>query len=772
MALAYGITALVSLCMVGVCVIADKKRDVWLLLVFVSVSVCNLGYFMLSVSRDLDGALNSNRIAYLGSVFLPFFMLMMVLRFCGIKRSKRLTLILGLMGIIMLGITTSPGILPLYYSSVDIEFSDGATKLVREYGPLHLLYYVYLFGYMLSMVGVTLVEIAKKKIKSHLHTVLLLCTVFCNIIIWLVEQFLPRGFEWLSVSYILTEFLILAIYRSMQRQGLINRNEKTQSYTINVLLTVFLLLFANFVRVVTKNTTPAMYIISHMVILMIYIGILVSWGVSVYDRIMNRSISRYLIVLVGLMMFWLLMRTLRHTVFLNNFLLERWCWYTYYIPMILIPQICLFAVKYIGKPEEYRLPKKWYLMYIPSLSLIIGILSNDLHQWAFYFQQEHRNGLDIYGHNILYYVAIAWIFFCIAIMIAEIIKQCRIPETHKTIWLPISMMCVGALYSILYALNSNLFGFIEITVALCFIVVAIWESSIKTGLVQSNTHYNELLKYSDLGVAVVDNDYTIHYRSNNAVTLSKEKMQKIQTAPVMLDGGIRVSGSRIKGGYTLWQEDLSELLNILDELKELREELKDSNAVTMQNYRMDKQIRALAEKNRLHDELHKHTAHQIDLLNDWLKKLAEADNPQEKRELLRHIVVVGAYLKRRNNLILVGEQDGKIKAEELELSIKEMMKNLQLADINCGCVVQLDNELSTDIVMKLFDFYEYVVENSFDGLSNLLARFFFRDNSFYGCIDTVCSLDLTKLKTDTISVSVSDENYYTLSFKVKVGVDE
>lgn len=770
MALAYGITALISICMVGVCVVADKKRDVWLLLVFVSVSVCNLGYFMLSVSRDLDDALNSNRIAYLGSVFLPFFMLMMMLRFCGIKRGKGLTFILGLIGIIMLGITTSPGILPIYYSSVDIEFSDGATKLVREYGPLHLLYYVYLFGYMLSMIGVTLVAIAKRMIKSRMHTVLLLCTVFCNIIIWLVEQFLPRGFEWLSVSYILTEFLILAIYRSMQRQGLMNRNEKTQSYTINVLLTVFLLLFANFVRVITKNTTPTMYIISHMVILMIYIGILVSWGVSVYDRIMNKAISRYLIILVGLMMFWLLMRTLRHTVFLDIFSLDRWCWYTYYIPMILIPQICLFAVKYIGKPEEYRLPQKWYLMYIPSTVLIIGILTNDLHQWAFYFEQKYQSGLDIYGHNILYYVAIVWIFSCIAIMIAEIIKQCRIPETHKTIWLPISMMCIGVLYSILYAFNSNLFGFIEITVALCFIVVAIWESSIKTGLVQSNTHYNELLKYSGLGVAVVDNNFAIHYRSNDAVALSKEKMKEVQTAPIMLDGGIRVSGSRIRGGYTLWQEDLSELLNILDELKELREELKDSNAVTMQNYRMDKQIRTLAEKNRLHDELHKHTAHQIDLLNDWLKRLTEADNPQKKQKLLRKIVVVGAYLKRCDNLILVGEQDGKIKAEELELSIKEMMKNLQLAGINCGCLVQLDKELPTDVAMKLFDFYEYVVENSFDGLSYLLARFFLRDNSFYGCIDAMCSLDLTKLKTEIISVSVSDENYYTLSFKVKAGV--
>ena len=37
MSLAYGIIALISLCMIGLCVASDKKRDVWLLLVFVSV---------------------------------------------------------------------------------------------------------------------------------------------------------------------------------------------------------------------------------------------------------------------------------------------------------------------------------------------------------------------------------------------------------------------------------------------------------------------------------------------------------------------------------------------------------------------------------------------------------------------------------------------------------------------------------------------------------------------------------------------------------------
>ena len=102
-----------------------------------------------------------------------------------------------------------------------------------------------------------------------------------------MEQFLPRGFEWLSVSYRLTECLMLAIYRSMQKQGLMSKEGRTQSYTVNVLLTIFLLLFANFIRVITMDTSPAMYVIFHIVVLMIYLGILVSWGLSVYDRIVN-----------------------------------------------------------------------------------------------------------------------------------------------------------------------------------------------------------------------------------------------------------------------------------------------------------------------------------------------------------------------------------------------------------------------------------------------------------------------------------------------------
>ena len=98
-----------------------------------------------------------------------------------------------------------------------------------------------------------------------------------------------------------------------------------------------------------------------------------------------------------------------------------------------------------------------------------------------------------------------------------------------------------------------------------------------------------------------------------------------------------------------------------------------------------------------------------------------------------------------------------------------VVKNLELAGISCGCSVMLGTDISADTAMQLFDFYEYVVESAFDGLGCLLARFFCRNGRFYACVDAVCTADLTVLETDEIRVSVSDENYYTLSFNPEGG---
>ena len=224
MSIAYGILCVISLVLIGVCLAVDRKKDICLLLLFVSVFVCNLGQFLISVAPSLSFALNGNRVAYLGQVFLPLLMLKMIFDLCNLNYKKWILPTLSVVSLSVLFVTLTPGLLPWYYKNVSIEIVDGVTKLIRDYGPMHILYYIYLFWYFALMLVVIIYATVKKKITSTLHTTFLLCAVLCSIIIWLAERFLPRGFEFLTVSYVISELFVLLLYGILQEYGIRGEN--------------------------------------------------------------------------------------------------------------------------------------------------------------------------------------------------------------------------------------------------------------------------------------------------------------------------------------------------------------------------------------------------------------------------------------------------------------------------------------------------------------------------------------------------------------------
>ena len=216
----YGIIFAVALVMVGVYFFVDRKRDIWLMLLFISVAVCDLGYFLLSASETLSAALWSNRLAYLGSVFLPFSLLMMIMNLSRFRYPKFIPKALIGLNTVMFLIAASGGILPIYYKDVSLGFSDGGTYLIKEYGPLHNLYKVFLFAYFASMVAIIIYTAVKKTVVSTKHSVFLAFVVIGNTATWLVENMIGAGFEFLSISYIVSEGLILFLDGILQDYGL------------------------------------------------------------------------------------------------------------------------------------------------------------------------------------------------------------------------------------------------------------------------------------------------------------------------------------------------------------------------------------------------------------------------------------------------------------------------------------------------------------------------------------------------------------------------
>lgn len=212
----YGVTTCLSLLLAGgYCAIVRKKGN-WLIWLYFSVFVANLGYFTLSISKTLEEALLANRLAYLGCVFLPLFMLMTIMEVCKVKCSKTVMGMLLAVGFVIFFIAASQGYLDCYYKSVSIKFVNGTTELVKEYGPLHSLYFVYLFAYLFAMLGIVAYASIVKKIQSAKHAMLLAVVVCFNICIWFIEQMINWDFEFLSVSYIASELLLLLLYGMIQ----------------------------------------------------------------------------------------------------------------------------------------------------------------------------------------------------------------------------------------------------------------------------------------------------------------------------------------------------------------------------------------------------------------------------------------------------------------------------------------------------------------------------------------------------------------------------
>lgn len=222
--LVYGIVALISVFLAAGYRFLAKSRETWLMMLFIAVCIVNSGYFMLSASLSLEGALWANRISYLGSVFLPLCMLMSIAGVCRIKLSKATVTAAVVVGCLVFLLAASGGWLDIYYKEVSLVIENGTARLEKVYGSLHVLYLVYLVSYFVIMVGITVYATVRKKLGSYKYAAMLATVVLLNLIIWFLEQIIDTDFEFLSVSYIVSELLLLFIYAMLKDHNELHRN--------------------------------------------------------------------------------------------------------------------------------------------------------------------------------------------------------------------------------------------------------------------------------------------------------------------------------------------------------------------------------------------------------------------------------------------------------------------------------------------------------------------------------------------------------------------
>ncbi|MGN0657740.1 MAG: histidine kinase N-terminal 7TM domain-containing protein [Ruminiclostridium sp.] len=501
-------------------------------------------------------------------------------------------------------------------------------------------------------------------------------------------------------------------------------------------------------------------------------GLFGIWGISIRRRIIQPQVRRYLTAISALMVFWVTVRTIKF-IFTENPWLLRQLWYMYYLPMLFIPCLAVFVALSLGKPESFRLPKWTAFLYIPTAALFLLVLTNDLHQLTFVFPENSAVWGNDYHYSAVYFLAIGWLALCALTAISIILIKCRIPGSRRFFLLPFVPVILALIYGVLYILRVPWLKPVagDMTVVFCLLITAVLESCIACGLIQSNTGYDELFMVSRLGAQITDKENTLRLAGPNAPELTEKQRISAEIHPVSADKNTIVKSQPIRFGHVLWQEDITELAEAIEEIEENCRDLAESNRIRQENLETEKKILALQEKNRVNDLLHKETAGQIDLIHQKLTRYDTEKDENMRRRLLAEAAVIGAYIKRYGNLLLISESRKTANICDLSRCFEESFVNLELLDINCLCALPSDIDFSARDMLHTYKCFEEILENCICGLQCVWVNARESKESIFLNMEFVCSTDLSAFAVSADSFSCED-GAYRFTFRLERGGEE
>ena len=493
---------------------------------------------------------------------------------------------------------------------------------------------------------------------------------------------------------------------------------KTTRNTLSAIAVAALLAIAFILRMIYEDLTNAMaQAIMLTVRNTIHISLLFAWVVSLHRRLMNKNVRRLMLAVGCLMLFWLIDKIVKWD-FTGSVThpLVRYLWYGFYVGMLFIPTLGAFIINYLGKPEDHSHPAKLNYLLIPPTVLLALVFTNDLHQKVFVFYNGFINFDQEYSYDWVYYIVVGWFIVMGFYFVVMMLVKSRVPGSRKLQKMPILIMTFAALFWIGYSMR--LYN-CDLTVTDILIIVLLLESAIQSGLLPSNTNYQQLFDATTIPVQIVDWDYQPHYVSAGALPVSEMKMRQSESGTVHM-GRSLLNSAPIYGGRVVWEDDITRLNDLQQQLQDAQEQLGEENTLLQAELDLKEQRAKTDEKNRLYDRIAEEVKPQLIKTDMLLQRIAQ--EPENRKKLLAKTCVLGSYIKRRGNLLLLGEDAKKVSARELEYCIRESLENLRLGEVFTSLNANCSGQLSLENIVAAYDFFETVTERLLDNMTAMLVN--------------------------------------------------
>ena len=476
-------------------------------------------------------------------------------------------------------------------------------------------------------------------------------------------------------------------------------------------LALGLFVLAGFFRQMDRLAAPLPSAACFLLTNLIYIGLAMAWGFSISRRTLHRDDRRWLLLGCAMAVLWLFLRAVKYRFFSDD-AITRHLWYLYYVPQILAPLFSLFAALQLGRREGDALSRKWYLLFIPAALLIGGVLTNDLHQLVFRAVPGAATLEADYTHGWMYYLAMTWIVGLLLATGIIVYRKCRVSESRRYAWIPLCVFLGGfALCALSFA---NTYTFHKMPECFCLTFAAFWESCLQVGLIPTNGYYRYFFSESTVAAQIVNRRGEPVYRAKNAPNLTPDQLEAAACESILLNADTRLQSAPVQDGRVYWLEDISKINRIQAQLAEINAQLSEENELIQAENELKRQRAQIEEQNRLMDAMLSLVQPQLLAINRLLS--------DKSAQSLKHICILGAYVKRRVNLALICDKKMVVPVDELAHCIRESLTYLTQYGAVCARHQEGRGSVSSREAQTAYDFFEDCLEAALPSLSALMVR--------------------------------------------------
>lgn len=551
---------------------------------------------------------------------------------------------------------------------------------------------------------------------------------------------------------------------------------KIKRIVVNLILVISLICFASWVFKISTGNFLADCLLGWLVF-SIYVGLLSYWALAVFKRIMHDEIRRYLVYTSCLLIFWVLLRTARIYLFFDgrvSRILEYW----YYVPQIFL-FYCFYIVSLVMTDKKYNVKAGKSVAFCTSALLSVAIVSNEHHQ--LFFKVNLLTGERSYAFG--FYLVVLWLFMVVVIALTQLPRDKGERKHDYRLAAPYLIVASGVGFVALsyYFDITGKEGFFEYMAFFTLLVIGFWESLIQTGLLPSNMDYDWCFNHSTVKARVIDKKHRTVFLSKNATELSPDIVNRlIKDGSESLDEDTELIIAPINGGYVAWEKDISEENRTLTALTEAKEFITEATESLEESIAVEKKQLSIKARSRLYDITFSNVETELNKLSSLLvaAKYAEED---DLSKILTKIDLMGVYVKRKSNLLLLSEQTIPDFSGELNLCFKESFDNLKDAGIVCSYYFSKIEDVNYDAADLLYKAFEVVLEEVLDNLKEINVILSGVNNAFVLTVNTVLNSavrseaflqEIRNTEGVFVETETTDENDYTVSFYVRKGAGD